>query len=305
MRRSDGTQGWNPMLRLSSCRMIGLELCNNYFLESAGSLLKPRNLEPSPHSGTQQINGGTWGSPNTGSGHQRASKTEHTAFEKWNVYLRYNTKHGERSNFEIPKIYNPHTSLHVYYCWQPTKMREQIQRAFKGKQESNRIRGRDEVKWILLCLQGQSNNSSSHGSWRRCPCVTVCAAVSQVRCDLKTEEPKVTDAGNKGWAGMQEETRKVGVWDTGKNGDGSTKQSERGKMNEQKGFGDHKDLDTPEARITALTHCQNADKRHTHSQAGTQVTDYSKNSGNHLHKAYKTGPVRCLCSILHGLCTVS
>lgn len=77
-----------------------------------------------------------------------------------------------------------------------------------------------------------------------------------------------------------------------------------GKMSEQKGFEDHKDLDTPEARIPALSHCQNVDKRHTHSQASTQITGYPKNSGNHL-QVYKTGPVRCLCSILHRLCTVS
>lgn len=76
-------------------------------------------------------------------------------------------------------------------------------------------------------------------------------------------------------------------------------------MNEQKGFEDHKDLNTPEARIPALTHCQNVDKRHTHSQASTEITGYPKSSGNHLHKVYKTGPVRCLCSILHGLCMLA
>lgn len=47
---------------------------------------------------------------------------------------------------------------------------------------------RDEVKWILLCFQGQSNDGSCHGSRGRCPCVTVCASVSQVCCDLRTEE---------------------------------------------------------------------------------------------------------------------
>lgn len=198
------------------------------------------------------------------------------------MYLHHNTKHWERSYFDIPIIYNQHTS--------------QIQRALKGKQESNKIRWRDEVKWILLCLQGQSNNSSSHRSWRWCPCVTVCAAVSQVRCDLKTEEKEVTDAGNKGGAGIKEKARS---WSMRKRGKWWAKQSERGKMNEQKGFEDHKDLDTPEARIPALTHCQNGDKRHTHSQASTQITGYPKYSGNHLHK------VLYIKQVLYVVCAVS
>lgn len=184
-------------------------------------------------------------------------------------------------------------------------MREQIQRAFKGKQESNKIRCRDEVKWILLCLQGQSNNSSSHGSWRWCPRVTVCAAVSQIRCDLKTGEKKDTDARNKVWAGMKEKTRKQSRgWSMRKRGRWSEAVC-GGKMNEHRGFEDHKDLDTPEARIPALTHWQNVDKRHTHSQVSSQISGYPKNSGNHWHKRYKTGPVWCLCSLLHRLCTVS
>lgn len=74
------------------------------------------------------------------------------------------------------------------------------------------MKGRDEVKWILLCLQGQSNNGSSHGSRGRCPCVTVCAPVSQVCRDLRRrrEERGGGRVREGGITGMMDEERGQG-----------------------------------------------------------------------------------------------
>lgn len=76
------------------------------------------------------------------------------------------------------------------------------------------MKRRDEVKWILLCLQGQRNNGSSHGSRGRCPCVTVCTSMSQVCCDLQREEKESEDrvktGEERGITGMRKEEKGAG-----------------------------------------------------------------------------------------------
>lgn len=53
-------------------------------------------------------------------------------------------------------------------------------------------------------------------------------------------------------------------------------------MNEEQGFEDHKDLDTPETHIPTLIHFQCVDETnthtsaYTHTHASTQITSYQR-----------------------------
>lgn len=84
--------------------------------------------------------------------------------------------------------------LHVvpftHYTPKQARGQEGIRRWAQGKG----MKWKDEVKWILLCLQGQSNYRGSHGSrgWR--PCVTVCTPMPQVCCDLWKEKWRESEA---------------------------------------------------------------------------------------------------------------
>lgn len=82
------------------------------------------------------------------------------------------------------------TSRGAFYTPKQARGQEGIRRWAQGKG----MKWKDEVKWILLCLQGQSNYRSSHGSWGWRPCVTVCTPMPQVCCDLWKEKWRESEA---------------------------------------------------------------------------------------------------------------